>query len=940
MTDTIHRFERHPRRDPSAAALLADLRSWPGLAGATALRRSRVFVFDGPAAEDELEALGRELLHHPLTETLRRGPARDNPNGAAFSACYRPGVTDPLLQSLAASLADRGSALRPLGAALRYEIDGRFEPEALQSFARRFLFNPLSQRLGEPEPPRALPEPPERHPDVPLAGLDDAALLDISRRGGLALDATEMRAARAHFEELGRAPTEIELETLAQTWSEHCVHKTFKAKIRHGDRLIDNLLKESVVAATEAVAAPYCVSVFVDNAGIVRFDDDFDLCFKAETHNHPSAIDPYGGSATGLGGVIRDILGAGLGARPILGFDVFCLGPQDLDNAAVPDGSHHPRRIRDGVVGGIRDYGNRIGIPTVCGALYFDEGYIANPIVLAGCLGVMPRGMDQKSIEPGDLVVLVGAHTGRDGIHGVTFSSEALSSASEELDRSAVQIGNPIAEQVIIDPLLRARDAGLYRSITDCGGGGLSSAIGEMGEERGVEVELEKVPLKEAGLSPTEIWISESQERMVLAVPPERWPELKKIFEDEEVPCTAIGRFRDDARLVLRFRGQVIGDMAMAFLHDGLPRRELVSKPPARPERPAGHRPSDRPFKELVLAALGHPDTCSKADVVRQYDFEVQGGTVLGPFAGPGAGPSDGVVVLPRLDSERGAVVGLGYNPRFAKIDPYLMAANAVDEAVRNVVAAGADPDRLSLLDNFIWGDVSDPEELGGLVEAALACRDLGQAFEAPFISGKDSLNNTHLDDQGRKRSITPTLVISALSIIDDAARAVSIDLKEPGDRLYLFGRETAPELGGSSLYDILGRPDEGRVPEVDAAAHLTRARRLYAAVNAGLVRACHDCSEGGLIVALAEMAIAGELGARCSLAGLARLSSEEAAFSETSGRYLLAARPGDAAALEALLGPDLTALGSVEAAPRLVIDEEDMALDELTRAWRAGRPT
>ena len=395
--------------------------------------------------------------------------------------------------------------------------------------------------------------------EIEILTADDTELMRISREGTLSLSLDEMHTIQAHFGTLGRNPTDVEIETIAQTWSEHCVHKTFKSTILYSEagkepEQIDGLFPSYIQRATEEIAKSWCVSVFSDNAGIIEFDEQFNLVFKVETHNHPSAIEPYGGAGTGIGGVIRDSLGTGLGAKPILNTDVFCFGMPDTPYSQLPKGTLHPKRVFKGVVAGVRDYGNRMGIPTANGAILFDSRYTANPLVFCGNVGLIPRNRCDKSVEPGDLVVAIGGQTGRDGIHGATFSSAELDDTSESLG-SVVQIGNPIMEKKIVDALLQARDRNLYRSITDCGAGGFSSAVGEMGEHIGAEVHLERVSLKYEGLAPWEIWLSEAQERMVIAVPPENLEELMDIMEAEVVEATVLGSFTDTHRLQVFYEG-------------------------------------------------------------------------------------------------------------------------------------------------------------------------------------------------------------------------------------------------------------------------------------------------------------------------------------------------------------------------------------------------
>jgi phosphoribosylformylglycinamidine synthase len=765
-----------------------------------------------------------------------------------------------------------------------------------------------------------------------------------------------MQTMQRHFRELGREPTEIELETLAQTWSEHCSHKTLAGRIAYederGSRQFTNMLKETIFAATEKIRAQlgaddWCVKVFKDNAGIVKFDDEYHVVFKVETHNHPSAIEPYGGANTGIGGVIRDPLGTGLGAKPFCNTDVFCFAPPDTDPASLPPGVLHPRRVMKGVVSGVRDYGNRMGIPTVNGAVYFDKRYLGNPLVYCGNAGLLPVDKAEKAPRPGDWIVSIGGRTGRDGIHGATFSSAELTSHSESISGGSVQIGNAITEKMVLDVLMQARDEGLYSAVTDCGAGGFSSAVGEMGETIGAEVYLERAPLKYAGLSYTEIWISEAQERMVMSVPPESLERLKEVCASEGVEASVIGQFVPTGNLRLTYEGREVGVLSMHFLHEG--------RPPT--VRSAVYRPQpivDTPVPELdqaktesaLIDILGSLNVASKHWIVRQYDHEVQGGSVVKPFVGPSCdGPSDAAVVRPRLGSNRGVVISCGMNPAYGDFDPYHMAASAIDEAVRNAVAVGADPKRLAILDNFCWGNTDRPETLGTLVRAALACHDLALAWQTPFISGKDSLNNefTWTDASGQKQSIAipPSLLISAMGQIDDVRRAVTMDLKAPENELYLVGK-TQTEFGGSHLFQVLGLAG-GQVPRVDATSAARLFDCVHRAIEQGLIRACHDLSEGGLAVALAEMAFGGELGVDIDIAVASEasgLSSTAFLFAESNSRFLIEAPSGARGELERLFGQvPLMRLGSVAAHDRVTIRRAGQTLcdrpwSELKQAW------
>ncbi|MBN8628605.1 MAG: phosphoribosylformylglycinamidine synthase subunit PurL, partial [Planctomycetes bacterium] len=715
---------------------------------------------------------------------------------------------------------------------------------------------------------------------VPLLSLTDAQLMKLSKEGQLYLSLVEMQTIQAHFRELGRDPTDAELETVAQTWSEHCSHKTLGGRIRYrdGDREItfQSMLKETIFAATQELRKKWgdkdwCVSVFKDNAGVIKFDDQYHVCFKVETHNHPSALEPYGGANTGLGGVIRDPLGTGLGAKPICNTDVFCFAPPDMPGDKIPQGVLHPKRVMRGVVSGVRDYGNRMGIPTVNGAIFFDERYLANPLVYCGNAGLIPVDKAFKQTNPGDYIVAVGGRTGRDGIHGATFSSAELTTESETVSGGAVQIGNAITEKMVLDVILQARDRNLYTAITDCGAGGFSSAVGEMGEEIGAEVWLDRCPVKYDGLSYTEIWISEAQERMVLSVAPERWEEFEALCAAESVEATVIGKFVPTGRLQLKYADNVVADLSMEFLHGGRPPvvREAVYDPPPVLPQPLPTKYTWDYTSELT-AILGSLNVCSKEWVIRQYDHEVQAGSVVKPLVGVcNDGPSDAAVVRPVLGSKRGLVISNGMNPHFGDFDTYHMAASAIDEALRNAVAVGADPSRVAILDNFCWGDCEQPDTLGSLVRAALACKDLALALETPFISGKDSLNNVFrfqgADGKRNTISIPPSLLISAMGQIDDVAKAVTMDLKEAGNLLYQVGA-TRNEMGGSH-FALVQNLAGGQVPTVDPQLAKRTFAAVHAAIKAGTVRACHDLSEGGLAAAAAEMAFAGGLGARLHLA-------------------------------------------------------------------------
>ncbi|MCL2120064.1 MAG: phosphoribosylformylglycinamidine synthase subunit PurL, partial [Planctomycetaceae bacterium] len=876
----------------------------------------------------------------------------------------KSGVTDSVADNARKLLADFGLAVDALRTFKKYWITGLDDGEK-RILTSKLLANDAVEQVIYGDIPFTTLQVGSPYEfsliTVPIRGMNEEELQRLSKEGQLYLSLAEMQTIRSAFEKLDRDPTDIELETLAQTWSEHCSHKTLAGRIHHvrkdaGGNILrefhfENMLKETIFAATNTLCkanpdiARRCVSVFADNAGVVTFDDQFHVCFKVETHNHPSALEPYGGANTGLGGVIRDTMGTALGAKPVASTDVFCFAPPEISPAELPVGVLHPRRVIKGVVSGVRDYGNRMGIPTVNGAVYFDRRYLGNPLVFCGNVGILPKDKAFKEPKPGDLIVALGGRTGRDGIHGATFSSAELTGESETLSGGAVQIGNAITEKMVLDVLLQARDRNLYNAVTDCGAGGFSSAVGEMGEKIGAEVELANAPLKYEGLSYTEIWISEAQERMVLAMPPENWEEFRRLCESENVEAVVLGTFKPTGRLVLNFHGKQVADLDMQLLHNGRPPvvREAVYRQQTAEAVPGNSvavcRLPSAVFSHLdtLLAILSSLNVASKHWIIRQYDHEVQGGSVIKPLVGAqNDGPGDAAVVRPRLDSRRGLVISCGMNPMYGDLDPYRMAASGIDEAVRNAVCVGADPKTIALLDNFCWGNTERPETLGSLVEAALACYDVALDFEMPFISGKDSLNNEFRPTGEEPIAIPPTLLISAMGQIDDVSKCVTMDLKKPGNILYQLG-ETKNEFGGSH-YNLLETADGRRqtaadsVPSLDVVAAKKLYETLHSAIMQGLVRSVHDLSEGGLAVAVAEMCIAGGLGA--DLTGNFDVVT---LFSESNSRFIIEVKPEQTAALETLFaGLPLRKLGYVTSEKVLSFGDAFSAdVDELKAAWQ-----
>ncbi len=774
---------------------------------------------------------------------------------------------------------------------------------------------------------------PFEHHTINLMRAGDDELNEVAAALGLGLNLEEMRAIRDHHVAADRDATDIELQTYDQTWSEHCFHKTFKGVIETAEGAVDGLLRTYIRRVVEELRPEWCFSVFEDNAGIVDLDGEYGLAIKVETHNHPSAIEPFGGAATGLGGVIRDVLG--VWADPIACTDVLCFGPLDLGYEALPEGVKHPTYLFRGVVAGIGSYGNSIGIPTVNGAVYFDEDYTGNVVVYAGCVGLLKKSRYARNVKVGDWVVLAGGRTGLDGIHGVTFASAELTEESEEVSRPAVQIANPIEEEKIKRAIKQISEEDLGSGITDLGGGGLSCAVCEMAERHGLgaEVWLDKVPLKYLEMAPWEIWISESQERMCLAVPPKSLDRVLQIFSDEQVEATPIGRYTEGDTVKVRYRDTQVAELDLNNLFRPPKVRRSTSWMPPKLDEPHFDQPED--LGETLKRLLASPNIASKEVVIRSYDHEVKGGTVVKPLQGWNAGPNDAAVLKPLENSWRGVSVSCGMNPRYGKIDPYWMAASVIDEAVRNNVAVGGR--RIALLDNFTWGNPEQEDRLGGLVRACRACYDFAKAYGTPFISGKDSLYN-----ESPLGPVASTLLITALGIVPDIRRAVTMDLKHEGDAVYIVG-VTKPELGGSEYYRLKGFLGAS-VPHLRANESIESYRRLTCTIDDGLVRACHDLSEGGIGVAASEMAFTGGLGLELDLASVPMESETRddfILFSESNGRLLVEVPPKHRSSFEAVMTGSVYALvGNVKREERLTISGRgrviiDLTLDELIAAWK-----
>jgi phosphoribosylformylglycinamidine synthase len=956
--------------DASGQALVRRVAADLGLSVQSA-RVVQIYTIDHDLSAEQLETVRTRLFTDPITQ---ESVIDANPEAAfdwAVEVGFLPGVTDNVGRTSRGGIQDllkiRFAEGEAVYSSTRYLLTASLEHPQVERIATLYA-NPLINRTlimsrAEIGPTGMALDAPKvtlkANPRVDLVDLDvdEAELKKLGsqgildrldgdrevRRGPLALDLDSLNVIRDYFKKEGRKPTDVELEALAQTWSEHCKHTIFAAKLDE----IDSLYKTTIQSATKEVRRrmgdkDWCVSVFTDNSGVVRFLEDVNVCYKVETHNSPSALDPYGGAITGIVGVNRDPLGTGMGAKLVTNMYGFCFGNPYYDKELPyrkpgrKEQILHPKVIFEGVRTGVEHGGNKSGIPTSWGFLTFDDRYMGKPLVFVGTLGVMPRMLngrpsEEKAARPGDVIIMAGGRVGADGIHGATFSSESLHSGSPT---GAVQIGDPITQKKLGDAQHEARDLGLYSSITDNGAGGLSCSVCEMAKESGgCEVDLSRVPIKYAGLAPNEIWISESQERMTYAVPPENVDAFLDLMRRRDVEATVIGTFTDTGRSVVTFDGRTVLDLDMEFLHDGLPKKQLASvyTPPQHPEPTL---PTAADISSEVVGLLAQLNLCSKEYVVRQYDHEVQGGSTVKPLIGVRSDVhSDASVVRPVLGERAGVGLSSALFPSYGDIDPYQMAACAIDTAIRNQVAVGADPTRIALLDNFCWCSSNDPERLGQLKLTAMACYDMAVAHLAPFISGKDSMFNDFkgFDGDGKPVhiSVPPTILISSVGVVPDVAQVQTPDAKQAGDVVYLVGA-TRPELGASEYYRMLGEQATGqpyigmRVPKADPSETRPIYLKTAAAIAAGLPASVGSVHMGGLAAALAKCAMGGRLGLDIDLDALVNdgcANARELLFSESQGRLLVTLAPEQAADFEAALsGVALARIGTVTDDARLVL--------------------
>ncbi len=906
-----------------------------------------VYIIDKNFISQELQKIA-SILMNPMVQTVKiNEPISPKKFDYAIEIGYLPGVTDNIATTTKESIEDLLKIKFKNGENVYTSqitfINGNFTENEINNVVNSF-YNPLIQRalvkdfsmfkkdkgMGNVIPKVKLDQL-QKVDEVNLNTSDEElttigkkgiANADGTRRGPLALDLIYMKAIQKYFSKIGRNPTDIELESIAQTWSEHCKHTIFADPI---DEIKDGIFKTYIKTATEKIKKKkgkndFCVSVFTDNSGAIEFNKDYLITDKVETHNSPSALDPFGGAITGIVGVNRDAIGFGLGAKPIINRYGFCFGEPD-DTIPLYKGPKctqkmlEPKRIMTGVIEGVNAGGNCSGIPTPQGFMYFDRRYKGKPMVFVGTVGLIPRKEYQKKALPGDYIVMIGGRVGQDGIHGATFSSEAMDLGSPA---TAVQIGDPITQKKLSDAITKeARDLRLYNSITDNGAGGLSCSVAEMAKEcGGCLVRLDTVPLKYPGLSPWQIWISESQERMTLAVPKSKWKKLHDLMERRGVEATVIGEFTSSGRCIVMFHSKKIMNVEMKFLHNGLPKRSMKTQS-RKVQFPALSLSEPQNLIKILHQMLQRYNIAGFEFLSMQYDHEVQAGSILKPLQGRGRVNADATVTRPILSSNKGVVLSQGMYPSYSEIDSYHMAASSIDTAIRNAVVAGADPDRLALLDNFCWCSPDDPERLGQLKQAAKACYDYTLAYGTPFISGKDSMFNDFkgYDERGNPiiLSVPPTLLISSIGVINDIQKTTSIDLKFPGDLIYILG-DTYEEMGGSEYFayhSIIGN----RVPQVNANKNRKIYQSLFKAIRQELIDSAISITRGGLGISLAKMAMAGMLGVEISLKKLpGKVKRDDyALFSETQGRIIVTIDPKNKEKFEKIMrGNSFAQIGKV----------------------------
>ncbi len=910
-----------------------------GLESIEAIRTVRVYRVQGVSVE-EAHTLAEQLFTDPVSEqySLDQPVGFETPH--VVEVAYKPGVMNPEVSSIMKAAQDLGIRPKAVDSSKEYAFFGDVESAQVDGVVGRLLMNKTVEHVVA-EKPTSLTFEGNVGPIsiVPIREASEPELAELSK-DKLFLNAEEMGVVQKHFRKLDRDPTDAELEIIAARWSEHCGHKTFNAKV-----VVDGVEKEPLYSRIKNAAkeqfGDLVVSAFGDNSGVMKFYEGQAICGKVETHNSPSAIEPYGGAMTGSGGVFRDIMGTGQGAKTIISTDMFCFAPPDLDESLLPSGTLHPDYLQRRVVQGVRDYGNRMGIPTGNGSVHYHEDFRAKPTVIVGAYGIMPESRAEKG-EPlvGDLVVIIGGRTGRDGIHGATFSSGEMTDRTANVNSSAVQIGNAIEEKRMFDALIEARDLGFIRALTDCGAAGFSSAIGEIGENVGLTVDISKAPLKYPGLAPWEIWLSESQERMVAAISPDNIEGFLAVSRKYNVESTVLGVFDGSNTLTVNYGDQNVAELDYEFLSDGLPQRimqahwERVDVPEVTPDTPQ----NEQEWIDRLKAVLSHGNVCSKEPIVRQYDHGVQGGNVVSPFGGVNQdGPNDALVIRPMLDKPYGVVQSHGMNPILNRLDPYEGTVWAIAEAAANYVSAGGNIDEAAAVGNYIW-PFPDEEAMGSLDRSVDAAVEMMHRLKLPVISGKDSLSSTYRGKDGQVIKIPPVYTMSIFGRIPDVEKTMTSDIKKAGSTLVLVGN-LSEGMAGSAYYDV-ANGSSNNIPLVDKDTLPEVLGSVHQAIVGGKVLACHDVSEGGVISAVAEMCFGGNVGADLEPSNVSFTQMDGFLFNETAGCFVVEVE-SDEVALELFSNVPYRKLGQTTTDKTIGVREQNgvvfsVSTDELKGAWQA----
>ena len=958
--------------DPRGQDLLTEIKRTLKISSIAKIRTAKVYRLEGLSKQQAQKFANLALVENiDQTSTINGQLFKDA--AQLVEIAYKPGVMNPESLSILKIADDLGIKLEAADSSTLYAFYGNVRSSQLSTIIRRLLVNPTVEHVVTKSPKTLIISGKAgKVQTIPIRKLSDNGLLSLSRNK-LFLNLEEMKVIQRYFKKVGRDPTDCEIETLALTWSEHCGHKTFKAKL-----VIDGKVKEPLITRIKKTAknnAKIIVSAFDDNSGVIDFYDGFAINGKVETHNSPSAIEPYGGAMTGSGGVFRDILGTGQGAKPIASTDIFCFAPSDLESAEIPPGCLPPDYLLRHVVAGVRDYGNRVGIPTNNGSIHFHKDFRAKPTVAVGSFGILPKKFAKKgNPEVGDLILTIGGATGRDGIHGATFASGEMTHRTGKVLGSAVQIGNAIEEKRIIDVVFALRQENLIRAITDCGAGGYASAIGEIAAKIGAHVYLEKVPLKYAGLAPWEIFLSESQERMILAISPKNKTQVLKICKIYNVPAHVIGKFTGTKKLAITYGSEKVCGLEMSFLHEGLPQRTMIGKTHSRHSGDkrsedtridSGQSPSallrasqndmKLPSKNINLQRawldiMAHPNVASKEPIIRMYDHNVQGTSALHPLSGVDLdAPNDGAIMRPILNKPYGVAITHGLNPAANLIDPYAGSIWAITEAVSNYVAVGGQIENAALIDNFIW-PFPDEESLADLDKSVDACVQMANLLGMPFVSGKDSLSSTYRYPEGPERNrrttgkvlkIPPVLLISVFGKIPNVAKTASSDFKKVGSTIVLVGKPDFTNMGASIYFEVVNATS-AKVPNIDLKNLKKVFSRVTSGIKSGQILSAHDISEGGLAATLAEMCFGAGFGAEIDLSSVAKAKEDRPdyiLFNETPGTFLVEVEKENVAK-KLFANVPHSIIGKTVSDSSIRVDQESKnlcksSLSELKEAWQ-----